>query len=75
MVKDDGAVARLARQAMAQAQGLDGALPAAGDDPEEAVSLHMRALLAAARRVMADAGLPIEYLENAYRRALDEGTM
>jgi type VI secretion system FHA domain protein len=71
---DDGAVERLARQAQAQAQGLDAALPA-GEDSEAAVSLHMRALLAAARRVMADAGLPVEYLENAYRRALDEGTL
>jgi type VI secretion system FHA domain protein len=71
---DDGAVERLARQAQAQAQGLDVALPA-GEDAEAAVSLHMRALLAAARRVMADAGLPVEYLENAYRRALDEGTL
>lgn len=71
---DDGAVERLARQAQAQAQGLDAALPA-GEDSEAAVSLHMRALLAAARRVMADAGLPVEYLENAYRRALDEGML
>jgi type VI secretion system FHA domain protein len=73
-IADDGRVERLARQARAQAQGLDVVLPA-GEDAEAAVSLHMRALLAAARRVMADAGLPVEYLENAYRRALDEGTL
>lgn len=44
------------------------------DAAEAAVAAHMRALLAAARRVMADAGLPIENLEAAYRRALEEGT-
>ena len=69
---DGSGVQRLARQAAAAAQALDAVLPAS-DDPEWRASLHMRALLAAAQRVMADAGLPIEEVEAAYRLALDEG--
>lgn len=70
---DDEALARLARQAQAAAAALDVALPG-GDDPERQVSLHMRALLAAARRALAEAGLPVERLEEAYRQELEEGT-
>lgn len=70
---DDDALARLARQAQAAATALDAILPG-GDDPERQVSLHMRALLAAARRTLAQAGLPVERLEEAYRQELEEGT-
>lgn len=70
---DDDSLARLARQAQAAATALDAALPG-GDDPERRVSLHMRALLAAARRALAEAGLPVERLEEAYRQELEEGT-
>lgn len=70
---DDDSLARLARQAQAAATALDAILPG-GDDPERQVSLHMRALLAAARRALAEAGLPVERLEEAYRQELEEGT-
>lgn len=73
MAGGDDALARLERQAQAAATALDAALPG-GDDPERRVSLHMRALLAAARRTLAEAGLPVERLEEAYRQELEEGT-
>lgn len=68
-----GGLERLARQARAAAAALDAALPG-GDDLERQTSLHMRALLAAARRALTEAGLPVERLEAAYRQELEEGT-
>ena len=72
-LEDGEALPRLARQAQAAAAALDAVLPG-GDDPERQVSLHMRALLAAARRALAEAGLPVDRLEEAYRQELGEGT-